>query len=300
MAATLVIMAAGLASRYGGAKQIEKVGPAGEILMEYTIHDALKAGFDHFVIVLQPEMLEDFREVCGCRLEKKVSVAYAFQSFDTLPAWYSMPEGRKKPYGTVPAVLSAREQIRGRFAVVNADDYYGPGAYREMYDALRVLEEKGQACMVAYKLKNTVSDFGTVTRGVCAVENGQMTDVEETFKIGKGADGSIRSFYTDEAGTLLDPESPVSMNFWGFTPWALEEMEKYFHAFLRSDEGKGLTGECLLPTMVGDMIREDVLSVTARTTEEIWFGMTYKEDRATTAAELHRLTAEGIYPEVLF
>ena len=300
MAATLVIMAAGLASRYGSAKQIEKVGPAGEILMEYTIYDAMKAGFDHFVIVLPPQMLEDFREVCGDRLEKKTSVAYAFQSFDSLPAWYAMPEGRQKPYGTVPAVLSAREQVRGRFAVVNADDYYGPGAYREMYDALQALDETGEACMVAYKLKNTVSDFGTVTRGVCAVENGQMTDVEETFKIGRAPDGSIRSFYTDEAGTLLDPESPVSMNFWGFTPWALEEMEQYFHDFLRSDEGKGRKGECLLPTMVGDMIQARKLSVTARTTGEIWFGMTYKEDRATTAAELHRLTAEGVYPEILF
>lgn len=300
MATTLVIMAAGLASRYGGAKQIEKVGPTGEILMEYTIHDAMKAGFDHFVIVLQPEMLADFKEVCGDRLEKETSVAYAFQSFDALPDWYTMPEGRKKPYGTVPAVLAGKDVIRGRFAVVNADDYYGESAYAEMMELLRALPETGEACMVAYKLKNTVSDFGTVTRGVCALRDGKMTEVEETFEIGKAADGSIRSFYTDKEGTPLDGESPVSMNFWGFTPWALEEMERYFHAFLRSDKGKELKGECLLPTMVGDMIAEGSLSVNAATTEEIWFGMTYKEDRASTAAELHRLTDEGKYPETLF
>ena len=298
--ATLVIMAAGLASRYGGAKQIEKVGPAGEILMEYTIHDAQKAGFDHFVIVLQPGMLEDFREVCGCRLEKKVNVDYAFQSYDALPGWYTVPEGRTKPYGTVPAVLSGKNVIRDRFAVVNADDYYGPGAYTLMYETLQSLPEEGAGCMVAYKLKNTVSDFGTVTRGVCALENGKMTSVEETFKIGKAADGSIRSYYTSDEGTELDRESAVSMNFWGFTPWALEKMDAYFEAFLRAPTGGELKSECLLPTMVGDMIRAGELTVEARTTDEVWFGMTYKEDRASTAEALRKLTEEGVYPEKLF
>ena len=300
MSATLVIMAAGLASRYGSAKQIEKVGPAGEILMEYTIHDAKKAGFDRFVIILQPSILEDFREVCGKRLEKEVQVDYAFQSFDSLPGWYTVPEGRAKPYGTVPAVLSAKNRIHERFAVVNADDYYGPGAYTLMYEALNALPEEGEACMVAYKLKNTVSDFGTVTRGVCTVDEGWMTAVEETYKIGVAADGSIRSYYTSEEGTPLDHESAVSMNFWGFTPWALDRMEEYFEAFLRGPEGGEIKSECLLPTMVGDMIRRGQLRVAARTTDEVWFGMTYKEDRATTAAMLRKLTDEGKYPEILF
>ena len=154
--------------------------------------------------------------------------------------------------------------------------------------------------MVAYKLKNTVSDFGTVTRGVCTLENGLMTAVEETYKIGVAADGSIRSYYTSEEGTPLDHESAVSMNFWGFTPWALEKMDGYFNDFLRGAEGGELKSECLLPTMVGDMIRDGVLKVAARTTDESWFGMTYKEDRATTASMLRKLTAEGKYPEVLF
>ena len=155
MSATLVIMAAGLASRYGGAKQIEKVGPGGEILMEYTIHDAQRAGFDRFVIILQPQMLEDFRAVCGERLEGKAHVDYAFQSFDALPDWFTVPEGRTKPYGTVPAVLSGKDVITGKFAVVNADDYYGVDAYRTIYEELGRLAPSGESTMVGYLLKNT-------------------------------------------------------------------------------------------------------------------------------------------------
>ena len=300
MSATLVIMAAGLASRYGSAKQIEKVGPTGEILMEYTILDARKAGFDRFVIILPPGMQEEFREICGKRIEKTADVVYAVQSFETLPGWYTVPAGRVKPFGTVSCVLAARDQIRGRFAVVNADDYYGPGAYVLMMRELERLSDAGEACMVAYKLKNTVSDFGTVTRGVCTVENGKMTSVEETSAIGKAPDGSIRSFAESEEGRRLDIESAVSMNMWGFTPWALEEMDRYQDAFLRALAPDELKKECLLPTMVGDMIRAGTLTVNAATTDEVWFGMTYKEDRATTAAMLRQLTEEGKYPEVLF
>ena len=218
MSATLVIMAAGLASRYGGAKQIEKVGPGGEILMEYTIHDAQRAGFDRFVIILQPQMLEDFRTVCGERLEGKAHVDYAFQSFDALPDWFAVPEGRTKPYGTVPAVLSGKDVITGKFAVVNADDYYGPGAFTLMYEALEKLPETGRGCMVAYKLRNTVSDFGTVTRGICRIDGGEMTAVKETFKIGKAPDGSIRSLGDSEEGVALDGQSPVSKGRCTLTP----------------------------------------------------------------------------------
>ncbi len=300
MAATLVVMAAGLASRYGSAKQIEQVGPAGEILMEYTLLDARKAGFDKFVIILPPGMLEEFREVCGNRLEKTLDVDYAVQSFESLPAWYTVPEGRVKPYGTVSCVLAARDRIHGKFAVVNADDYYGPGAYTLMIAELEALPETGEACMVAYKLGNTVSDFGTVTRGVCTLADGRMTFVEETSKIGRAADGSIRTFAASEEGRVLDAESAVSMNMWGFTPWALEEMDRYQDDFLRALSPDDLKSECLLPTMVGDMIRAGALSVRAVTTDEEWFGMTYKEDRATTAAMLNKLTEEGKYPEVLF
>jgi len=297
---TLVIMAAGLASRYGGAKQIEKVGPAGEILMEYTIYDARKAGFDRFVIILQPSMLEDFREVCGKRLEEKVELAYAFQSFDALPAFFRPAQGRTKPYGTVAAVLSAKELIPGRFAVVNADDYYGPGAYETMSAALDTLSPAGEAAMVAYRLENTVSENGTVTRGVCAVENGCLTGVRETKNIGLFPDGSIRSTEHSEEGEFLPGSAAVSMNFWGFTPWALEQMEDYMNAFLKALPADDLKGECLLPVMVGDMLQNDTLRVHALTTEEVWFGMTYKADRASTAEMLTKLTGEGKYPLRLF
>ena len=300
MPGTLVIMAAGLSSRYGGAKQIEKVGPSGEILMEYTIYDAMKAGFDRFVIILKPEMLDDFREVCGKRLESRTDVRYAFQDFTSLPPFFTVPEGRTKPYGTVPAVLSGKEHLDGRFAVVNADDYYGEDGYRKMMECLKTLPDEGEGAMVAYKLRNTVSDFGTVTRGVCSIENGLLTRVEETYKIARASDGSIRSFHESEEGRALDYESPVSMNFWGFTPWMVGKMEEYFEAFLRSDKGKELKTECLLPVMVGDMLREGSLRVNVVTTDESWFGMTYMEDRATTAAMLRKLTEEGRYPNCLF
>lgn len=300
MKKTLVIMAAGLASRYGGAKQIEKVGPAGEILMEYTIYDARKAGFDRFVIILQPSMLEDFREVCGKRLEKKVELAYAFQSFEALPAFFRPAEGRAKPYGTVAAVLSAKDVIDGRFAVVNADDYYGPGAYEAMSAALDKLAPTGEAAMVAYRLENTVSENGTVTRGICAVENGRLTGVRETKNIGLFPDGTIRSTEHREEGEILPGSAVVSMNFWGFTPWALEQMDHYMNAFLKALPADDLKGECLLPVMVGDMLQENTLRVQALTTEEVWFGMTYKADRASTAGMLTKLTGEGKYPHGLF
>ena len=300
MKKTLVIMAAGLASRYGGAKQIEKVGPAGEILMEYTIFDAKKAGFDRFVIILQPSMLEDFREVCGKRLEQKVDLSYAFQSFEALPDFFRPAEGRTKPYGTVAAVLSGKDVIEGRFAVVNADDYYGPGAYELMSKALDALSPTGEAAMVAYRLENTVSENGTVTRGVCAVENGLLTGVRETKNIGLFPDGSIRSTEKSEEGDVLPGSAVVSMNFWGFTPWALEQMEEYMNAFLRALPADDLKGECLLPVMVGDMLGENTLTVQALTTDESWFGMTYKADRASTAAMLTKLTEEGKYPHGLF
>ena len=299
MSATLVIMAAGLASRYGGAKQIEKVGPGGEILMEYTIHDAQRAGFDRFVIILQPQMLEDFRAVCGERLEGKAHGDYAFQSFDALPDWFAVPEGRTKPYGTVPAVLSGKDVITGKFAVVNADDYYGPGAFTLMYEALEKLPETGRGCMVAYKLRNTVSDFGTVTRGVCRIDGGEMTAVKETFKIGKAPDGSIRSFADSEEGVALDGESPVSMNFWGFTPWIFTKLEEYFNAFLRALPTGELKKECLLPSMVGELIEKGELRVSVLHSDAKWFGMTYHEDKDAVAAALRALHDAGVYPPTL-
>ena len=301
MSATLVIMAAGLASRYGGAKQIEKVGPGGEILMEYTIHDAQRAGFDRFVIILQPQMLEDFRAVCGERLEGKAHVDYAFQSFDALPDWFAVPEGRTKPYGTVPAVLSGKDVITGKFAVVNADDYYGPGAFTLMYEALEKLPETGRGCMVAYKLRNTVSDFGTVTRGVCRIDGGEMTAVKETFKIGKAPDGSIRSFADSEEGVALDGESPVSMNFWGFRKRMMRAFDERFEDFVREILPKNpLKAEYFLPWVADKEMHAGLARVQVLPCEETWYGVTYREDLPRVQAAVADMKAKGVYPKKLW
>ena len=180
MSTTLVIMAAGMGSRYGGNKQVDSIGPNGEILMEYSIFDAVEAGFDKVVFIIKPEMKESFHELFGKKIAEKVEVAYAFQSFDSVPDCYTIPEGRVKPFGTGHALLCAKDVVDGPFAVLNADDYYGKTAFKSMYDALQTLPETGKACMVGYKLKNTVSENGYVTRGVCEVENGSLTAVTET------------------------------------------------------------------------------------------------------------------------
>ena len=300
MSATLVIMAAGLASRYGGAKQIEKVGPGGEILMEYTIHDAQRAGFDRFVIILQPQMLEDFRAVCGERLEGKAHVDYAFQSFDALPDWFAVPEGRTKPYGTVPAVLSGKDVITGKFAVVNADDYYGAEAFRVMSEQLEKLHSAQDAAMVAYRLKNTVSPFGTVTRGVCMVDNGLLTGVRETYKIKVMPDGSIRDTSESEDGPILAPDTFVSMNLWGYHQDILPVMERYFADFLAALPADEMKAECLLPTMMGDLTNSGKINISVLNTNDRWFGLTYKEDKPGAVAALTALHENGTYPPTLW
>ena len=214
MHATLVIMAAGMGSRYGGNKQIDGIGPSGEILMEYSIHDAIRAGFDKIVFIIKPEMEQTVRALCGDRIAKQVEVAYAFQTYDSIPDFYTIPAERVKPFGTVHAVLSAKDVVKEPFAVLNADDYYGVSAFKTMYDTLVNLKDTHEACMVGYKLKNTVSENGTVTRGLCSMDDqGRLTAVKETYKIAPCPDGTIRDLQSDDEGVILDPEVLVSMNF---------------------------------------------------------------------------------------
>lgn len=300
MNATLVIMAAGMGSRYGGDKQIDGIGPSGEILMEYSIHDAIRAGFTKVVFIIKPDMEATVRKLCGDRIAKQVEVAYAFQSFDSLPAFYALPKERKKPFGTVHAVLCARDVVHEPFAVLNADDYYGATAFDTMMEGLKTLAPTGEACMVGYRLKNTVSENGTVTRGVCAVgEQGNLEKVKETYKIKPFADGTIRDTENDEQGTVLDPESLVSMNFWGFTPWIFDEMEAYFHTFLTNLPADSIKGEALLPIMVDDFMHAGRLRVRVLSTDAVWFGITYKEDRQTVQESIRALHAQGLYPPSL-
>jgi len=304
MSTSLVIMAAGLGSRYGGDKQVDGIGPHGEILMEYGIYDALRAGFDKVVFIIKPEMEPLMERLCAADLRRQttragrpVEVVYAFQDFSSLPPFYTPPAERVKPYGTVHALLCAEQAVCEPCCVINADDYYGAGAYRTIYEALQRLPETGRAAMVGYLLKNTASLHGTVARGVCAVEGAQLRSIRETKKIQLYADGTLRDL---TANRLLEPETVVSMNFWGFMPSIFPVLRAYLEDFLRGEGGRELTAECLLPVMVGDLLERGELTVDVLSSGDRWFGMTYREDRAAVAAELRALHRAGVYPERLW
>lgn len=301
MHTTLLIMAAGLGSRYGGNKQIDRIGPNGEILLEYSLYDALSAGFDKVIFVIRRSMDETFRAMIGDKIAQKVEVHYAYQEYDSLPGGFVPPEGRTKPYGTVHAVLAAKKLIHEPFAVINADDYYGKDAFQAMAESLRRLQgQTNAASMVAYYLRNTVSENGHVTRGVCETDSaGRLVKVTETYKIKPFADGTIRDLETDPAGRILDPNALVSMNFWGFTPWLLEAGERDLTAFLRSDSGDPMKKEYALPTLVDNLMHTDGLTVEVLSTHAVWFGVTYREDKAYVAGELKKLHDSGAYPEKL-
>ncbi len=299
MKTTLLIMAAGLGSRYGGNKQIDRIGPNGEILMEYSIHDAMEAGFNKVVFVIKRSMDETFREMIGDKIAKKVEVHYAYQEYDSLPGGFVPPAERTKPYGTVHAVLAAKDIINEPFAVINADDYYGKDAFQAMANCLSRMEGKA-ASMVAYYLRNTVSENGHVTRGVCETDaQGKLVKVTETYKIMPFADGTIRDLETDPNGHILDPDALVSMNFWGFTPWYFQAAEADLEAFLKAENGDPLKKEYALPTLVDKLMNQQSLKVEVLSTKAVWFGVTYREDKDYVAGELKKLHDCGAYPEKL-
>ena len=301
MDTTLLIMAAGLGSRYGGNKQIDKIGPNGEILMEYSIHDALAAGFSKVVFVIKRDMADSFREMVGRKVEAKCKVHYVFQEYDNLPGGFVPPEGRTKPYGTVHAVLAAKDVIHEPFAVINADDYYGREAFCTMANSLRAMQDKTVAAsMVAYYLRNTVSENGTVTRGVCeAGKDGSLVKVQETYKIKPCEDGTIREFHTCEEGRVLDAQALVSMNFWGLTPWYLQAAERDLAAFLSDAAGDEMTREFVLPTHIDSLMHTEGLTVDVLSTSAVWFGITYREDKPFVMRELKKLHDAGVYPPAL-
>lgn len=296
-------MAAGMGSRYGGDKQIDGLGPHHEILMEYSIYDALRAGFNKVVFIIKPGMEQMMRTLCGDKLAKKmardgspVDVRYVFQDYSSVPSFYHIPAGRTKPFGTVHALLCASDEVKEPFCVINADDYYGVNAYRTIYEELTHLPEHGKATMVGYLLKNTVSAHGSVSRGLCSVRDSLLCSVEETKKIRLMPDGSIQDLIHRR---ILNPETPVSMNYWGFMPSIFPVLKEYFTWFLGTLKEGELTAECLLPVMVGDLLKKEELNVSVLHSADRWFGMTYREDREHVAEELRRLHASGIYPEDL-
>ena len=295
--ATLLVMAAGMGSRYGGNKQIDRMGPDGEILMEYSIFDAVEAGFDKVVFVIKRDMEAIFRESVGDKIAQKVAVDYAYQEYDNLPGGFVPPEGRVKPYGTVHAVLCAKPVLDGPFAVINADDYYGKDGFRLIVKALSELKPQNEACMVGYRLKNTVSENGSVTRGVCAVDaDGMLKSVTETYKIMPTPDG-IRDFAREEKGVPLDPEALVSMNFWGFMPSILDACDAELRAFLKVS-GAELKSEYVLPVMIDTLMKRG-LTVRVLPTAAEWFGVTYREDKPYVQARLLDMHRKGLYPERL-
>jgi len=303
MKVSLVIMAAGLGSRYGGSKQVDGIGPHHEILMEYSIYDALRAGFNKVVFIIKPEMEEMMRRLCGDYLEKKtardgspVEVAYVFQDFSSVPDFYTIPPERTKPFGTVHALLCAADAVREPCCVINADDYYGIDAYQTIYDELVRLPAEGKATMVGYLLKNTASLHGTVSRGICAVADGKLRSVREALKVQMYPDGSLKDLAEDRD---LAPDTVVSMNFWGFAPSIFPALRAYFENFLRREAGDNIKAECLLPVMVDQQMQDGKLEVSVLHSTDRWFGMTYQQDREVVAAELKKLHEAGAYPEDL-
>lgn len=301
MHTTLLIMAAGMGSRFGGNKQTARLGPNGELLLHYSIHDAAKAGFDKVVFVIKRTMEEEFRSLMEGAIPQGVEVHYAFQEFDNLPGGFVPPAERVKPYGTVHAVLAAKDVIHEPFAVINADDYYGTDAFVTMAESLRRMQGKDKvASMVAYCLRNTVSENGTVTRGVCETDaQGNLTKVTETYGIKPFPDGTIRDVHGNEAGMILDPDAPVSMNFWGLTPWFFRVAERDLIAFLQADSGDPLKKECVLPQEIDRLMRTDGLTVEVLHTDAVWFGVTYLADAEYVQCELRKLHAQGVYPAKL-
>ncbi len=302
----LVIMAAGIGSRFGGGiKQLEPVGPNGEIIMDYSIYDALKAGFDKIVFIIRKDLEKDFREIIGNRIEKVAKVEYAFQEISDLPEGFSVPEGRKKPWGTGQAVLSAKKLVNGPFLVINADDYYGKEGFQKIHDYMvEHMDEDGQVydmCMGGFILRNTLSDNGTVTRGVCVLnEDGSLKDVTETYEIRMNEDGTMQA--QDEQGSpvKVQADQHVSMNMWGLPVSFMDELEKGFPEFLAGLKEGDVKAEYLLPKIIDKLVKEGRAKVAVLETRDKWFGVTYKEDKETVVSSIRSLISDGVYPERLF
>ncbi len=299
MDVSLVIMAAGMGSRFGGGiKQLTPVGPNGEIIIDYSIHDALEAGFNKIVFIIRKDLEKDFREVIGNRVEKMCKVEYVFQELDMLPEGYVKPEDRTKPWGTGQAVLCCKDVVKEPFAVINADDYFGKEAFKKVYDYLNAHgDTKNQYCMAGFILDNTLSDNGTVTRGVCRVDAAEnLIQIDETKGIQKNMDGEI----ADENGNVIPSGTHVSMNMWGLTPEFLEILEKGFAAFLSELQQDSETAEYLLPIIIGDLLKEEKVSVKVLETTDKWFGVTYQEDKQTVIDAFRDLIDQGVYKSPLY
>lgn len=299
---TLVIMAAGMGSRFGGIKQLASMGPTGEIIMDYSIYDAIEAGFKKVVFIIRKDIKDDFMEIVGNRVSSLIDTEFVYQEIEALPEGYTVPQGRTKPWGTGQAILACKDVVKTPFAVINADDYYGKEGFKKINQYLNTMEEasrkggKMQACMVGFILENTLSENGSVTRGLCRVEEGMLSDIEETFDIERNSEGVIVA----KGGQVIPEGSIASMNMWGFTPEIFDELEKRFPQFLDGISGNEMKAEFLLPSIVGDLLEEGKMEVKVLTSKDKWFGVTYKEDVPSVRESFKKLTDAGVYPEKLF
>lgn len=299
MKTTLVIMAAGIGSRFGtGIKQMEPVGPSGEIIIDYSIHDAIEAGFDKIVFVIRNDIAADFKEVIGSRIEKKIEVAYAYQELTDIPEGFEVGS-RTKPWGTGHAVLACKGLVNEPFAIINADDYYGKECFVQIHDFLAsgkgATTDKFNLCMAGFMLKNTLSDNGTVTRGVCKEKDGYLTEIVETKLIEK-IDGHA-AVRTENGIKTYDDDTAVSMNMWGLPADFIDYLEKGFSEFLQGLDADDTTAEYLIPIIIGNLIKENKASVAVLPTSDKWFGITYKEDTIPVREEFKKLVEQGLYPE---
>lgn len=297
---TLVIMAAGLGSRFGGGiKQLAKIGPSDEIIMDYSVYDAVKAGFNKIVFIIRKDIEEDFKEIIGNRISKHANIEYAFQSLEDLPDGFSCPADRTKPWGTGQAVLAAKKLVNEPFAIINADDYYGSEAFKKVHDYLvsdELDENALRFCIAGFILKNTLSDNGSVTRGICEVKNDKLVGLEETYDIKRLPDGRVVSGDDEKE---VSEDSVVSMNMWGCTPVFMDVLEEEFKKFL-TEHGTELKSEYLVPILIGELLKQGKVEVDVLKSHDKWFGVTYAEDKAYVESEIRKLVDAGVYPENLW
>ena len=300
MPQTLVVLAAGMGSRYGGLKQIDPMGPSGETILDYSVFDALRAGFSKVVFIIRPDFEADFRNNVSSKFEHLVDVEYAFQTLDKLPSGWSVPAGREKPWGTTHAILCAADVVKENFAVINADDFYGQESYAVLNEELSGVDSFANTfSMVGFTLRNTLSDHGSVARGVCTTsENGLLTHIDEMTNLSREGSGAV---YTREDGSVLNltGDEPVSMNMWGFTPRLFDHLDRVFQEFLRTS-GTELKSECFIPLTVGQLITEKHVTCKVLRSNSTWFGVTYKEDKEIVQGSIAALVKKGKYPQSLW
>ena len=298
MKPTLVILAAGMGSRYGGLKQLDEVGPSGEAIIDYSLYDAIRAGFGKVVFVIREDFADAFKARFAPQLEGKIEVAYVYQSPDKIPSGYPTNPEREKPWGTGHALLMAEPEVDAPMAVINADDFYGPGAYLEIAGFLTSSTDENEYGMVGYQLDNTLSEFGSVSRGVCQTDStGRLTEINERTKIQLEEDGIV--YYENEKRFPLTGKEPVSMNFWGVKTSIFKYLNEGFRKFL-SEEGMKLKSEFFVPFLINDKIVDGTVTVKVLTCDSPWFGVTYKEDKPFVQKKLRKLIEENIYPEKLW